>query len=314
MSNQTEAIRRALSALRPGDEHPGHEVLEAYVDGRLSADQRADVERLAAASRIVAEDLADLRAMRDTLVPQPVAVRHFTWGRVAAIGAIAATVIIGVWISKPTPARAPVSVVSSAEAERVRQATASGRIALPAAVTALRAADGTLLGAAEPASFRLQTPVGSAVLSTRPSFTWDDAPAESYTVAVFDQNFLEVARGNTNDTSWRPDVDLPRGGPYSWQVTAHRGASHTTEPKPPRPEARFMIVDETTASRIAELQTRLANEPLTLGVLLAEEGLIVDARIQLSRAAEQHPEIADVARRLWSSLDQGTPITTKPAQ
>jgi hypothetical protein len=53
---------------------------------------------------------------------------------------------------------------------------------------------------------------------------------------------------------------------------------------------------------------------LTLGVLLAEEGLIVDARMQFARAAATHPEVADLARRLDASLAQGTPITTKPAQ
>ena len=316
MKEPNDAIRRAIGALKSDDNdaHPGYEMLEAYVDGRLTQDERAEIDRLAARSAMVAEDVADLRAVREGVIATPVARRGIYWGRIAAIGAIAATVIIGVWIARPARVQAPARVVSSAEAERVRLATTTGRIELPAKIAALRAVDGTLLGAAGPATFRLQTPVGSAVLTTRPLFTWDDVPAESYTIAVFDQNFSEIARGRSESTSWRPDVDLPRGGTYSWQVTAHRGTENVTEPKPPRPEARFTIVDEATAARIAELQTRLANEPLTLGVVLAEEGLIVDARIQLARAAAEHPEIADIARRLSASLDQGTPITTKPAQ
>jgi len=313
VSIETDAIRRALEALRPddADAHPGHEVIEAYVDGRMTPEQRADIERLAARSRVVAEDIADLQALRVTSLRPDTRPK---WGRITAIAAVAATVLIGVWIARPSPVQAPTRVVSSAEAERVRLAMTSGRVVVPEKIASLRAVDGTLLGNAPPATFRLQTPVGSAVVAARPLFTWDDAPAEAYTVAVFDQNFSEVARGRTDSTSWRPDVDLPRGGTYSWQVTAHRGNDNITEPKPPRPEARFTIVDEATATRIAELQARLANEPLTLGVVLAEEGLIVDARIQLARAAAEHPETADVARRLSASLDQGTPITTKPAQ
>src|SRR5689334_891108 len=225
---QTDAIRRALGALRPddADAHPGHEVIEACVDGRLSPEARADVERLAARSQIVAEDIADLEALRVEISHARDASHSRTnssWARVAAVAAVAAMVLLGVWIARPAPAPVPGSVVSSREAERVQLAMTSGRIPLPEKIAALRATDGTLLGSAQPAAFRLQTPVGSAVLATRPSFTWDDAPADAYTVAVFDQNFSEVARGRTDTTSWRADVDLPRGGTYSWQVTAHRG-------------------------------------------------------------------------------------------
>lgn len=312
MSQQNDAILGAIRALRPEDEQPGHEMLEAYVEGRLTPEQRAEIDRIAARSPVVAEDLADLQAIHETLVVQPAARGNVHWGRNAAIAAVAAGVVLAVWIARP--AQITPRAVASGEAERVRIAMMSGRVELPPKIAALRAVDGTLLGAAQPAAFRLQTPVGSAVLSTRPLFTWDDAPAEAYTIAVFDQNFSEVARGRSDTTSWRPDVDLPRGATYSWQVTAHRGSDTITEPKPPRPEARFTIVDEATAARIAEIQTRLANEPLTLGVVLAEEGLIVEARAQFTRAAAEHPEIADIAQKLYRSLDQGTPITTKPAQ
>lgn len=311
MSQQNDAIRRALDALK-GDaaEHPAYEVLEAYVEGRLDHDQKAEVDRLAARSQVVAEDIADLEAMRRALIGQA---RPDTGWRRMAVAAVAAGVLLAVWVMTPSRIEAPRSVIRSDENARVTAALTAGRVVVPAAIAALRSREGTLLGAAEPARFHLQTPVGSAVLSTRPLFTWDDAPAEAYTVAVFDQNFSEVMRGRTDSTSWTPDVDLPRGGTYSWQVTAHRGAENMTEPKPPRPEARFTIVDGATAARISEIQERLANEPLALGVILAENGLIVDARMQFERAA-QNPETAAIARRLYSSLDQGTPITTKPAQ
>jgi len=319
VNRQDEAIRGALGALRPEDEHPGHELLEAYVEGRLTPEQRAEIDQLAARSQVVAEDLADLQTVNDALRLEPSRLHRggsrsvqLRWGRGAALAALAASVVFAVWIFNQG-VQAPTRVVSTDEAERVRLAVTSGRVTLPAQIVSLRPVEGTLLGAAQPAAFRLQTPVGTAVPSQRPLFTWDDARAEAYTVAVFDQSFSEVARGRTNSTSWQPDVDLRRGGTYSWQVTAHRGSEDITEPKPPRPEARFTIVDAATADRIAEMQTRLANEPLTLGVLLAESGLIDEARVQLSRASRL-PESRAVAARLLESLDQGTPITTKPAQ
>ena len=295
-------------------------VLEAHVEGRLSPGDRAAVDRLAAQSAIVAEDLADLQAVHESLARQPAARRDIHWRRIAAIAAVAASVVLGVWVSRPAPPM-PVTVesivtnLSAAESARVRAVIRAGRITLSPQVAALAPKEGTLLGVAvQPARFILQAPRGTAVSTVRPQSSWSDGGADAYTVAVFDANFAEVARARVTGTSWTPETDLPRGATYGWQVTAHRGADNDTEPKPPRPEARFQVVDAATAERIAEIRRRLdLHEPLELGVLLAENGLIAEARIELARA-RQLPGIADIAQRLIDSLDQGTPITTKPAQ
>jgi uncharacterized protein YyaL (SSP411 family) len=86
-------------------------------------------------------------------------------------------------------------------------------------------------------------------------------------------------------------------------------------PAPPQPEARFSIVDAKTAEAVAERRTRLAHVSLALGVLLADSGLMIDARAELIRATEI-PATAEAARKLLESIgrDQGTPTTTKPAQ
>jgi hypothetical protein len=317
VNDQRDAIRRALDALQ-GDigEHPGHDLLEAYVEGRLTADQRAAIDRLAARSSIVAEDLSDLRAIHEAIAGRPMVTRNRRWVRVAAVAALAASLIVVVWFARPARVEAPVRVMTELTPKEeigVRLAITSGRIALPDSLASLRPGEGTLLGNGSPAAFRLQSPVGTAVLETRPLFTWDDASADAYTVAVFDQNFSEVARGRVTGTSWRPEVDLARDATYSWQVTAHRGSQNITEPQPPRPEARFRIVDAATVNEVDELRRRLDNLQLQLGILLAERGLIADARVALMRARSV-PETADVARRLLESLDQGTPMTTKPAQ
>lgn len=317
MSRQPDAIRRALDALEPGqhDLHPGHETLEAYVEGRLTPEQRAAVDRIAAQSRVVAEDLADLQAIHETLAPAAVGRRDIRWNRMAAAAGVAAAIVAAVWIGWPARVHAPTRTVqlSADEATRVQAAIDAGRISVPGQIQSLRAVTGTLLGESRPATFTVQAPIGTLVASPRPIFEWQDAAADSYTIAVFDTAFSEVARADVKTTTWQPTVDLPRGVTLSWQVTAHRGATNDTEPKPPRPEARFAIVDAATADAVTQMQARLANDPLQLGILLAERGLLLDARQQLMRAGNR-AETATVARRLIDSIDQGTPTTTKPAQ
>jgi hypothetical protein len=320
VSNQDEAVRQALRAFGADDalDHPGHEVLEAYVEGRLSEDDRAAVDRLAARSVIVAEDLADLRAVHTTLLAQPAARRDPRWGRFVAIAAVAASLALGVWLtSRPSaPTAVPVATqLAQAEQDRLAEAIARGRLNVPASAAALVRPEGTLLGATVSAApVTLMEPAGTYLTSARPTFTWTDAGADAYTVAVFDENFTEVARSpRVSGTSWTPEADLPRSKTYSWQVTVHRGTRDEIEPKPPRPEARFAILEGGTAGSLDEIRLRLSGEPLALGVILAEAGVLTEARRELERAAAV-PATADVARRLLDSLPQGTPITTKPAQ
>ena len=312
VSNPNDAVRRALGALRPGadeDSHPGIDALEAYVDGRLSPSERAEIDALAAQSSIVAEDLADLRAVREHL-PVPVGRTNVQWGRIAAGLGIAASVTVAVWLlNRPVePPREAEPVAASSltgdEQARVTAAVAAGRIELPASVSETIRPRGTLLAPqSTPARFGPLGPVGTAVRSSRPTFSWSDAGADAYTIAVFNETFAEIARSpRVVGTSWTPEAELPRGKTFVWQVTAHRGASSDTEPKPPQPEARFAVLDAAVAARIEEQASRLANEPLALGVLYAEAGLLADARAELTRAAET-PATAEAARRLLLSLN-----------
>jgi len=247
----------------------------------------------------------------------PVARRHVRWARVAAIAAAAASLAVAIWINQRQSNSADLAVagwsVILVGAERARVATVirAGHIAVPDSIALLSTPPGGAAGT--PAPLNLQTPIGTAVASTTPTFTWEGAPGGAYSIAIFDENFSEVARARVEGTSWRSPSELKRGATYVWQVTAQRETPGGTEPKPAPAEARFMIVDERTAARATWLQERLAADPLSLGILLAEEGLIADAHRQLMRAADV-PETADVARRLIASLPQGPPATTKPAQ
>jgi hypothetical protein len=343
MSDQDAEIRRARRAFQEalasdGVEHPGYEAIEAYVDGTLDPAERARIEQLAEQSSAVAEDIADLDAVRRAIGDHktPVRVRrNIPWAGVAAAAAagFVAAVWIGVMRNEPAPAptaggtvAAPASMfagsnLSNEERTAVENAVATGTLNVPAAVVALNTKRGTLLGAGESRNpFNPVTPIATAVLSTRPTFEWSAADADRYTITVVDDTFTEVARGaRVSGTSWTPSIDLPRGATYRWQVTAHRAAGDVTIPAPPQPEARFSIVDAPTAEAVRGQRERLSQSPLALGVLMADAGLLIDARAELQRAIEI-PATADAAKKLLDAIsptisrDQGTPTTMKPAQ
>jgi hypothetical protein len=175
---------------------------------------------------------------------------------------------------------------------------------MPESVRSLIVPVGTLLGAAEVStSLKPLSPIGTAVLSVTPAFAWRPvAGAMSYTVAVYDEQFREVGRSpRITEPSWTPTTALPRGTTLVWQVTAHFENRDVLAPAPPQPEARFLVLDQTTASAIASQQSRLSAQPLVLGVLLAKAGAFDDAARELTRAAER-PDTAERATALLANL------------
>ncbi len=188
----------------------------------------------------------------------------------------------------------------------VDRVLAAGALEVPADIRALMSPVGTMLGPALSSS-RLtpQSPIGTAVRSASPEFSWRPMDgATSYSVAVFDERFNEVAQSpRITTTSWTPSVALPRGVPLAWQLTAHASDRDVIAPTPPQPEARFLVVTDAAAAALAAQETRLAAEPLALGVVFANAGLVVDAERVLSRAAaDSSPDIAGRAKALLASV------------
>jgi hypothetical protein len=199
--------------------------------------------------------------------------------------------------SGPTGPASPVepaaaSLLTVGEQAVVTAAIGSGRLELPAVIQALAGQTGTLLGGVDDAGpFGPVEPMGRVVLEPRPRFSWSPVTgATGYTVAVFDDRFNEVARGQATATpgggvpQWTPPAELARGRNYVWQVTAHLPSGDISAPSPPKPEARFRVLDAAAAAVVAEQQRRLASEPLALGVLLAKAGLLTEAERELARA------------------------------
>src|SRR5207247_1160121 len=142
----------------------------------------------------------------------------------------------------------------------------------PPVISTLQQGRGTLLGArGAEAALALVGPIGTVVEETRPRFEWTAQPgASSYVVSVFDLNLERVAQGEPlAATEWTPPNPLPRGRTYTWQIRARTASGEITAPAPPAPEARFAVLSQDDADRVAAWRGTYSGSPLTLGVLLA---------------------------------------------
>jgi hypothetical protein len=314
------AFNAAIDAV-PGDaDHPGYETLEALVDGRLDEVDQEVVQSHISLCSLCAEDLADLRATRDSL--QAIAPIRSTRWRIPAIAAAAAAVLIAVWIARepaapvePPQAAAPPTQIppvavatapdlfSADERALIDRIIAANRLEIPESIAGLRGTPGTLLGSNRGTTLAPIAPLGTAVTSLRPSFSWSPVRgAQAYSVAVYDDRFKEVAKSpRITETTWVATGDLPRDRSLSWQVTAHLNGSNVVGPAPPQPEARFRILDQAAADAAAALRARLTSRPLELAILLARAGLVQDAADQLRRA-EADAATASAARALRATL------------
>ena len=122
--------------------------------------------------------------------------------------------------------------------------------------------------------FALLGPLGTLVISDRPSFRWRAfSGADSYVVTVSDQDFNEVVTSQPlTTTSLTPPRALERGRAYSWQVTARVGNQEITLPVRPAPEARFRVLEQAKATELMQAEKLVAGSHLTLGILYSQAG------------------------------------------
>jgi len=151
-------------------------------------------------------------------------------------------------------------------------------------------------------SFAVIEPAGKVTLSDRPTFHWSRlSDAAGYVVEVYDERFNRVSSSPLlSGVSWAPPP-LARGQVYLWQVKAIRDGQEFTAPRPPAPQARFRILDQTTANEIAQARRDYASSHLLLGVLYARAGLLKEAEQELRTLQKANPDV-EVARRLLANV------------
>jgi|SRR5262245_528506 len=191
----------------------------------------------------------------------------------------------------------------------VKETLAAQRVETPRTLAGLIGKSSVLMGPADDGHpFALLGPVGTVVMSDRPTFSWRSlAFADSYVVRIFDADFNEVAvspRGlgiRGAEIAWTVTRSLERGRTYSWQVTAHVGDKEVVSPVKPAPEARFMTLDRAKANELTEAKNAAAGSHLTLGILYAQAGLLDDAEREFRLLLRANPQ-STLAENLLRSV------------
>lgn len=142
---------------------------------------------------------------------------------------------------------------------------------------------------ATPASFSVTSPVSTALLSDRPVFTWEQAKeAVGYQVSVIDDTGTTVDTSpSVQTTFWKADKPLPTGELLRWQVTATE--SGQTSETAPVGGAKFRVLDPDRAAQIEDAQKTFSDQPLALGILYAQAGMLDEAERAFEKAQKDDP-------------------------
>ena len=280
-------LRRSLA-----EKHLSPELIELYAEGRLSdPDARAHLNECFAC-RAEAEDLRKfVREGRRTRSRLPV-----SW--LAAAAGLCAVSFGAVMLFQMRQEPRRVAVIQPALPPDLlaikNSALQTGHVDIPPGILALRGARETQLGSPAEPQPELQSPVATAVLSGRPEFHWASLPgATQYEVFIFDESGRPAASSSVlATTSWTPPHELT-AGTYFWELSGVVNGQRVTAPRPPLPQARFMVLPESEQTRLANLAARFPEDHVLLGIIDARAGALDAARRQWQAAlAAGHPEAA----------------------
>ncbi len=326
-------MSRRVAALRANLANGEHLDLESeivpYIDGRLDAEAKRDVEAHTAYCEVCRVEVEELRKFASTD-------RGTRRRTVAAALAAAAVIAIGIAIAlvmprpvappqsvrvvPPPPVTQPALTASLRDGERVigidrsgalrgieLDATTSQRVAsllahpelaAPPVLATLAAPARDLRGTrTEAHGIAVRSPAGIIVTAVRPQFLWSGPSNVAYRITITDNDAFAL-HGETRGESWAPPTDLPRGRTYTWQVSAMIDGRRVVAPVPPAPPALFRIVDERTAHAI-----ETAPSHLIAGMLAYDAGAIADARSHFEQLAVANPSSA-IPAKLIESCDR----------
>jgi putative zinc finger protein len=186
----------------------------------------------------------------------------------------------------------------------ITTALTTERIKTPPVLAELLPKPGTLMGNAEGSgSFALLSPVGTVVLSDRPTMRWHSlSGATGYIVIVVDSNSNEVAASQLlSATEWRVPRPLERNRIYFWQVRALKGGAEIRMPAPAAPDAKFKVLEQAKTDELERAKPTYANSRLMSGILYAEVGLLDDAEREFQALARANPK-SGLAQKLLRNL------------
>lgn len=151
---------------------------------------------------------------------------------------------------------------------------------------------GTLLSESDDGlPFRLSSPVGKVIQTTRPTFRWQPlAGAGSYTVTVVDARLNVVASsGPLKATEWRAPRPLKEGATYSWQVAALKDGRTVVSPAMPAAQAKFRVLGGPLREQLRRARLSYGGSHLALGLLYVRAGLLDEAEAEFGALLRANP-------------------------
>jgi anti-sigma factor RsiW len=188
--------------------------------------------------------------------------------------------------------------------ELVKKALTSQRIERSSQLQGLTRPPSSLMGANEAGhEFSVLAPAGVVVMSDRPPFRWSRFEgASGYVVEVYDSQFkLVMTSPEVTTTSWTATQSLPRGQVYSWQVKAVKDGQEVTVPRPPAPQAKFLVIDQAKMNELSRAKRAYGSSHLTLALLYADAGLLNEAEQELQLLRKANPQ-SEIVRKLLRQL------------
>ncbi|HEU4769336.1 MAG TPA: zf-HC2 domain-containing protein [Pyrinomonadaceae bacterium] len=184
----------------------------------------------------------------------------------------------------------------------LKKALGGGRIEKSSQFQGLTRPPSSLMGSNDQTrEFSVIEPIGNVLLTDHPAFRWSAMKgATAYVVEVYDEAFTPVATSpQLTNTTWT--TTLQRGHTYSWQVKAIKDGQETMSPRPPAPQAKFRVLDQSKANELANARRAYAKSHLTLGLLYADAGLLREAEQEFRLLQKANPD-SDLARNLLRQI------------
>jgi len=188
--------------------------------------------------------------------------------------------------------------LSPTNAEAVRKALKDQIISVGPLPQALVAKTEARMGTDETLTFILIKPTQKIVLTPTPTFVWSAlSGAKTYLVSIYDeQDNLVLSSKPLYVTTWKPEIPLPRGKIYSWEVTANKDGKEITSSvsatklhgKPL--EAKFKVLEQSKADEITEAKRRYPDFHLLLGIVQARAGLMDEAEVEFKKLLSANPK------------------------
>lgn len=186
----------------------------------------------------------------------------------------------------------------------LKKALSGQRIEKSSQLQGLTRPSSALMGSSDPArEFSVIEPGGNVLMNDRPIFRWSKMEgATGYVVEIYDEQFKLVSSSpQVTNLQWATTQTLPRGHVYSWQVKAIKDGQETTSPRPPAPQAKFRVLDQTKVNELTRAKRAYGSSHLALGLLYTEAGLLREAEAEFKLLRRANPD-SEVARNLLRQI------------